>query len=414
MNARKKAYQILCDVVIEKQYSNLALKKGIKAFDAKDKAFISNIVYGTIQNYGYLKYNWKRMVKKGVPKEIEILINMSAYQLLMNDRIPAYAVINEAVAIATDKYEGRFSGLVNAVLRRLNREGMIRPRGESDESLAIMTSLPLWIVKMWNAQYGEDVTKKLCKDSCGIAPMYIRVNTLKSSDEELLETGSFKQTDREHTLIFSGNDIGGSDWFKFGKITVQDYAAQMPVDILNPQPGERILDMCSAPGSKTAQMSAQMHNKGEIIALELHEHRCELTRQNLRRLGCINAEVKQVDATGDLKELGMFDKILLDAPCSGYGVLKRKSDIKLHMHNDDMDAIIKSQKQLLMNADKCLKVNGTLVYSTCTLNKKENDNQIRDFIKTHDNYEVINQMTIFPYVHNCDGFFVCELRKKDN
>lgn len=415
MDARKKAYLMLIDICIHKKYSHLVLKDGMRDFDTKDKAFISNIVYGTLQNYRYLDYQWKVYCEKIVKKEIEILINMSVYQLLYLERVPAFAITNEAVEIAKGKYDGRFVSFVNAILRKVIKNGKREVSGDADEKLAIETSFPLWIVKMWNKQYGTEVCEKICRDALNVPKQSVRVNTIKNPKEEFLSKyeGYHDGDLSDVALTFDKGSVASREEFKFGYISVQDEASQMIAPFLNPSEDDLVLDMCAAPGSKTGHMAALMNNRGKIIALDVHEHRVELLKATMRRLGCINVDAQTCDATkaSEQFENESFDKVLIDAPCSGYGVLKGKSDIKYHMQSDDMDGIIAIQKELLDEGIKLLKADGIMVYSTCTLNKKENELQIKQFLERQENVELIEEKTIFPYEYNCDGFYMAKLKK---
>lgn len=415
MNLREKAYRILIDICVHKKYSHLVLKDAMDSFSVQDKGLISNIVYGTLQNYMYLDYQWKEYCDKPVKKEIEILINMSVYQLQFLDRVPAYAITNDAVEIAKFKYDGKFEKFVNAILRRVIKNGKRKVVGSEDEILSIETSFPLWLIKMWNKQYGEEITRKLCFDALKTPNQVVRVNSIKATKAELLEKEDFYSEANlsPDALLFKMGSIALGEDFKYGLVSVQDEASQMVSIFLNPVSEDLVLDMCSAPGSKTAHMAALMKNKGKIKALELHEHRVELIKATMRRLGCINVEAYACDSTkaSQMFEEESFDKVLLDAPCSGYGVLKRKSDIKYHMKSEDMDSIIKVQSQLLDEAYKMLKDQGTMVYSTCTLNKKENELQIKRFLDAHPACELIEEKTIFPYEYNTDGFYMAKITK---
>ncbi|MDF9838564.1 MULTISPECIES: 16S rRNA (cytosine(967)-C(5))-methyltransferase RsmB [unclassified Breznakia] len=415
MTVREKAYRMLIDICIHKKYSHLVLKDGMKDFSNQDKALISTIVYGTLQNYRYLDYQWKVYCEKLVKKEIEILINMSVYQLLFLDRIPAFAITNEAVEISKKKYDGKFEKFVNAILRRVIKEGKRPLEGDEDEILAIETSFPLWMVKMWNKQYGKDVTRKLCLDALKTPNQTVRVNTIKTDKKALLKGRDtyIEGNLSPDALIFKKGSVAASEDFKYGYVSVQDEASQMVARFLAPIETDVVLDMCSAPGSKTAHMAALMKNKGKIVALDIHEHRIELVKATMRRLGCICVDAKACDATKAREHYDAenFDKILIDAPCSGYGVLKRKSDIKYHMQSDDMDEIIKIQASLLQAAESLLKVDGTMVYSTCTMNKKENELQVQAFLKKNPNFILDEEITIFPFTYNTDGFYMAKLKK---
>lgn len=407
---------MLIDICIHKKYSHLVLKDGMNEIETNDKAFISKLVYGTLQNYRYLDYQWKKYCEKLVKKEIEILINMSVYQLFYLQRVPDFAIINEAVEIAKEMYDEKIAKFVNAILRNVVRSGKCEVVcADEDEKLAIKTSFPLWIVKMWKKQYGEDICKKLCCDALEIPQQSVRVNTIKNTKEEFLanHSGYHKGSLSEYGLICELGSVVSQNAFKEGLVSIQDEASQMVAPFLNPLQDDLVLDMCSAPGSKTAHMAALMENCGKIIALDIHKHRIKLVDATMRRLGCLNVETFALDATKASEHFksASFNKILLDAPCSGYGVLKGKSDIKYHMQSSDMDEIIKIQKKLIDEGIKLLKQDGIMVYSTCTLNKKENEYQIQQALERHSNIKLIEERTIFPFTYQSDGFYMAKLQR---
>ena len=406
---------MLLDICIHKKYSHLVLKDGMTDVSLKDKAFISNVVYGTLQNYQYLDYQWKVYCEKTVKKEIEILINMSVYQLLYLQRVPDFAITNEAVVIAKTKYDGKFANFVNAILRKVIKNGKREVIGDVDEVLAIETSFPLWIIKMWKKQYGYETCEKICRDALKVPFQSVRVNTIKNTKAEFLTNYQKYHSGKLSAcaLIFDKGSVASREEFKFGYVSVQDEASQMVAPFLAPTEEDLVLDMCSAPGSKTAHMAALMKNRGKIIALDVHEHRVELLKATMQRLGCINVDAQTCDATKASEKFKRksFDKILIDAPCSGYGVLKRKSDIKYHMNSADMDGIIEIQRKLLDEGVGLLKIDGVMVYSTCTLNKKENELQIKQFLEHHQNMKLIEEKTIFPYEYNCDGFYMARMKR---
>ena len=267
---------------------------------------------------------------------------------------------------------------------------------------------------MWIKQYGKENAYKICESLNRIPLQSARVNTLKTTKEEILKNSSFKEGNlAKNSLIYTKGNIASCEEFKKGLVTIQDESAQLVAEFMDPQPNDVILDMCAAPGSKTTHLGAIIKNQGVIKALDIHEHRVDLIKRNARRMGIICIDALCADATdlNDTFEKESFDRILLDGPCSGYGVIARKNDIKYHMKSDDMDSCIKIQKELLDSATIYLKVGGTLVYSTCTLNKKENEKQIEAFLARHDNFKLIDEKTIFPFEYNSDGFYMAKLEK---
>lgn len=414
--ARIHAYRILNQYFEDESFLNIALNEELKKSELKreDKDLCTSIVYGTIQNLLAIQYQLQPYIKgKRVKKKIKTLLYLSLYQLMYLDKIPEYAVINEAVNIA--KKQGyQTSKFVNAVLRNFVRNERRSLEGLDElERISIETSHPLWMVKMFNKQYGLEKTKKICLEDNTPPTRSGRVNTLKASKEELLKEGCFKEgTLSKDALLYNKGNLALTSYFKEGKVTIQDESSQLVARLLDPQKTDYVLDMCSAPGSKTTHLSALMENQGEIEAYDLYEHKVKLVEYNLRRLGVKNVHIQAGDST-KLKEVypeKTFDRILLDAPCSGFGVLKRKPEIKYH-DSSIMDGLVSLQALLLENAYYLLKNDGTMVYSTCTINKKENELMIQKFIEKHPDMEVIKQRTILNYEYHTDGFFMCKMKK---
>lgn len=413
MKARMISFNILKEICIQKGYSNLVLQKKLELADDKDKGFITQIVYGTLQNYRYCRYQWDHFVKKMDHEEIALLLDMSVYQMIYMDKVPSYAIINDAVDIAK-KINGRYASLVNAVLHKVDKQKEREIVGKKEEILAIKTSHPTWLVNMWIKQYGYEIAEKICFSNLEIKPVTARVNTLKTSKEELLKKEPLFHTGNasEDALIYQGSNLAATSYFKEGLVSIQDEASQMVAFFLEPKPGMRVLDTCSAPGTKATHIAQLMKDDGEILCGDIHEHRVHLIEEGAKRLGitCIKASV--MDAT-DLKTVrGTFDRVLCDVPCSGYGVLANKSDIKYHMVSSDMDTLIPLQQKILNCACEKVKQDGILVYSTCTLNKKENEKQIETFLSTHEDFVLEDQQTIFPFIYQSDGFFMAKLRRK--
>ena len=414
--ARIHAYRILNQYFEDESFLNIALNEELKKSELKreDKDLCTTIVYGTIQNLLAIQYQLQPYIKgKRVKKKIKTLLYLSLYQLMYLDKIPEYAVINEAVNIA--KKQGyQTSKFVNAVLRNFVRNERRSLEGLDElERISIETSHPLWMVKMFNKQYGLEKTKKICLEDNTPPTRSGRVNTLKASKEELLKEGCFKEgTLSKDALLYDKGNLALTSYFKEGKVTIQDESSQLVARLLDPQKTDYVLDMCSAPGSKTTHLSALMENQGKIEAYDLYEHKVKLVEYNLRRLGVKNVHIQAGDST-KLKEVyseKTFDSILLDAPCSGFGVLKRKPEIKYH-DSSIMDGLVSLQELLLENAYYLLKNDGTMVYSTCTINKKENELMIQKFIEKHPDMEVIKQRTILNYEYHTDGFFMCKMKK---
>lgn len=415
MSARGTCFSILKEICIQKRYSNLVLQKKLEHIEGKDKGLVTQIVYGTLQNYRYCRFQWESYVNKMDNKEVALLLDMSVYQMLFMDKVPSYAIINDAVEITKRKINGRYGNLVNAVLHKVDKAGRKEPSGKKEQVLAIKTSHPDWIVSMWIAQYGYEAAEKICESNLEIKPVTARVNTLKTNAKALMETEPLfvKGHVASNALHYQGNHLAATTYYQDGLVSIQDEASQLVADLVDPQPGEKILDVCSAPGTKACHMAELMKDEGEILCGDIHEHRVELIKEGADRLGisCIKAAVMDATKLLDLEEES-FDRVLCDVPCSGYGVLANKSDIKYHMNSTDMDTLIPLQKEILQKAGIMVKPGGVLVYSTCTLNKKENEKQIEHYLKTHEEFTLVSQETVFPFTYQSDGFFMAKMEKK--
>lgn len=402
MNARKIAYECLVKVIEEGQYANLMMRSSLNQATEVDKGLITQIVYGTLRNYRLCRFQWEHFAEKKCNPKIAILLDMSVYQLFWLDKVPSYAVVNEMVDLTPQSSKG----FVNAILRKVLKQGKL----DSDK-IAIQTSHPDWLVGLWTAHYGEETMKNICLSDCMDANVVGRVNTIKSSKEELELDEKIHFLD--DTAFVADFNLVQSDYFKKGKIVIQDESSQQVVKMMDLEQNLNVLDCCSAPGTKTSQIAMMMNNTGKIIAGELHEHRTELISTSMSHLGVTNVEVKQMDARFLHEHYNEeFDRILVDAPCSGLGVLKRKPDIKIRCTPESIDEIVELQCEILQSASRCLKKGGILVYSTCTLNKKENDRQIANFLKTNVEYELLCEKTIFLTDANKDGFYMAKLFKK--
>lgn len=414
--ARTVALEVLLKYQNEQSYLNITLNDYLEhsTLSRSDKDLTTRIVYGTIQNKLYLEYQLAPYVKdKKIKGREKMILLMSLYQLIFLDKVPDYAVIDEAVCLAKkrDNFAGKF---VNAILRNFLRNGK-REVEESDElkKLSIETSHPLWIVKMLSKQYDFETAKKICQHDNTPPTRAARVNTLKTTKANLLEDINFSDGNLSPDgILYKAGNIASTAYFKNGLVTIQDESSQLVAPLLAPQETDLVLDMCCAPGSKTAHLAAIMNNQGKIVAYDLFAHKIKLVEDNLKRLGVENVELHVGDATL-LKEQyfqATFDKILLDAPCSGLGVMKRKPEIKYH-DSSAMDTIIPLQTKLLDNAYYLLKKGGKMVYSTCTINKKENELMIKQFLEKYQDIKIVEEKKILPYIYDSDGFYMCKLEK---
>lgn len=421
MKVREVALDCLSRIMLQKSYSHIDLDHTLKTapLNEKDKALLTNIVYGTLQHANLLKWEISLHIKndKTHPKMM-ILLMMSLYQMRYLDKIPNYAILNEAVNLAK-KLDGNWGGrFCNGVLRTLSREKkepQLQDFKTCEEYYHILYNHPIWVIKMWEKYYGKEITLKILQENEKEAPLTVRLDSLLLTKEKLLENPNFVKTKLcDNAFYYIGKEpLWELKESKNGEICVQDEASQYVSIILNPLDHEKVLDMCAAPGSKTIHMASLMHNTGKILAIDIHPHRVALIDQNIKRHRLTNIVTKCYDATllANKMRLNYFDKILVDAPCSGLGVIRRKPDILLDITPDQIEELTLIQEKLLENAYVLLKPNGYLVYSTCTISKKENEMQIIKFLSKHKDMKKVYERQLFPFEYNSDGFYIAKLQK---
>lgn len=440
---REQVVDLLIEVEREQSYAQLSLKKALVDLEMRDKALATEIFYGTIKYQIQIDYWLNQYSKTPIRKMkplIRNLLRMSVYQMLHLDKIPVSAVINEAVKITKKRKFQGLSGFVNGLLRTIDREReKLAYPSEKDslsEALSIQYAIPEWMIKMWLKQYSRDIVEQIASALNQRAEVCGRVNDLKGSKAELLEILEKEgvHVERGHLLeeafyLKKVDNLQNLPSFKLGAWTVQDESAMLVAHVVAPKAGEYVLDMCSAPGGKSMHMAAKMENRGEIIACDIHPHKLELIEKNAKRLGIsIIKPTLQDGMVLNESWIGKFDKVLLDAPCSGLGIMKRKPDIRLHKTKDDLKEIVEIQKALFKNAVQYLKPNGKLVYSTCTISYEENEQMIKEAVSEY-GLELENivdtipkliqssvkeqgMIQILPNMAGTDGFFIASLKRR--
>lgn len=438
---REVALKTLYKIDKEEAYSNIALDENIKEnrnkLDDRDIGFISEIVYGvtswklTIDEM--IKKYSKLQLKKISPWILNIL-RMGIYQIIFLDKVPKSAAVNESVNLAKRYGHKGSRNFVNAILRKIDKkdyEAFFEIENPI-ERISKTTSMPTWIIQELLKDNDIKKVEEICKASNIKPKVTIRVNTLKTDKEtvkkQLIERNIIvNEGELEDFLILEkAKNIEQLDLFKQGYFTVQDEGAGLVAKIVNPKPNEWILDACSSPGGKTTYMAELMENKGKIVAWDLHPHRVKLVEENAKRLGIHIVETKCQDAmiyNETYKEI--FDKILLDVPCLGIGVLKRKPDIKWKRNPEDIPQIAQIQEKILEICSQYLKPNGQIVYATCSIFSAENDKIVEKFLKNNQafTYAKIEIAQMEKSLENSnliqlyqgeetDGFFICKLQKK--
>lgn len=447
-NAREIAMEILTKVEQEKAYSNLLLNQALHKhrMERADASLATEITYGTIQRLNTIDYYLNRFVTKGLEKLqpwVRSLLRLSFYQLYYLDRVPAHAVVNEAVMIAKRKGHQGIAGMVNGVLRNVlrQRQQLVLPDSLSTaQKIALIHSHPEWMVARWMRQYGTETAAAICEANNSSPCVSVRVNTMKHDrDEMICMMGEHGVHARKSELapagliVESGGNLALSTWYADGDLSIQDESSMLVAEAVDAQPGMKVLDCCAAPGGKTAHMAEKMRNQGIVWAVDLYEHKEKLIRDQAHRLAlsCIETMVADAGHLSDRFPKGYFDRILLDAPCSGLGVIRRKPDIKWTKRESEIEQIAEVQYELLSKIHCLLRPGGVLVYSTCTIETKENQGVIDRFLSTHasfvldpamrgllpdklaaSNTERPGMRQILPHQFHSDGFFIARLLKE--
>ena len=410
-------YQLARDaitrIINEEAYTNLVVSEVIEkhSLTEHERRLFTKIVYGTVEKYLLLDYYLKPYTQgKRLKPYLKNTLRMGVYMLFFMD-IANHFVVNELVKMVKKKdYKG--SQLVNAIFRSILKQELPSIKASSYlEELSIKYSYPQSLVEEIYKQYPSDIESILNMDYKQNYNIY-RINTLKTSVEEVVEylnTKSIKYM-IDKTTIWVENSLINDVLFKDGMIIAQDASSQKVGFIANPSPGDRVLDACSAPGGKACHMGTIMNNQGEIVCLDVYDHKIELIKENASKQG-ISIIKPMVQDSRTYEPIELFDIIVIDAPCSGLGVMDHKVDLKYRMNAESMNGLVNLQKEILENLHKYVKLNGYLVSSTCTINQNENNKQMDEFIKNHPNYEKIYEEQILP--NNLgDGFYICKLQRK--
>lgn len=419
-NARKTALDALLAVRDGGAYSNIALANILSqsSLSEKDRAFASALFYGTLDRLITLDFVLSKFIKKPLEKTLPITLGclrIALYQIMYMDRVPDSAAVSEAVNIVKRSKERFNASFVNGVLRSILRSGITLPQGDTPEALSVRYSCPKPIVDSFIHDYGTETAKNLLEKSLEAPPVSLRVNSIKISAENLVLQLSKENITAvyvsDNTLTVKGGiNLSKSKCFKNGFFHIQDVACQTAIKALCPRPGERILDMCSAPGGKAFTAAEIMENRGEILACDIHKHRVDLIKQGAERMGLDIIKPQVSDALYYNKSFGKFDAVICDVPCSGLGVIRRKPEIKYKSFEDfsDIEAV---QRRIIENAGLYLKPGGRLLYSTCTLRNAENNCVVHGFLDKHTHYELKYEHTFMPHLDGTDGFYCAVLLK---
>ncbi|MBX4265302.1 16S rRNA (cytosine(967)-C(5))-methyltransferase RsmB [Clostridium estertheticum] len=439
-NSRLVAITVIEKVLNDNAYSNivLGLELNKSELNDKDKALVTEIVYGTLKYKYTIDKILQHFVKNGFDKLESFVLNIlriSVYQIRYLDKIPSFAAVNEAVNLTKKKSNIGASKLVNGVLRSYLRETEAKYYNEENdiERLCFEYSFTKALVKLFIKQYGPQKAEEILKGLNYKPDVTVRVNTLKLTYKEiwekLVENGYNIEegyASSEAIRIIKGKNIENNVLFNEGNITVQDESAMLTAPSMDLKLNMKVLDLCSAPGGKTTHIAELMKNTGKVLAFDVHKNKLSLIEESIKRIGIVNTTCEVQDATVFTKDLFEYaDRVLIDVPCSGLGIIRKKPEIKWSKNIKDINSIIDIQRSIMDNASKYVKKGGVLVYSTCTLNKDENEGNIDWFIASHcefkieplffgdfDNikYSDKGYVTIFPNEY-MDGFFITKLIK---
>ena len=417
MTGRERVLSLLSKAHNDGAYSNIALDTELGK-SAAERAFITALFYGVVERRMTLDHIIRSHSKTefdDIENETLQLLRMGLYQLLYMD-IPDSAAVNETVKLSPE----RSKGFINAVLRAFIRSGKQIALDGLDElgKLSVTYSCARWIVKMWVGSYGAEQTEKMLKASFGRPPVFARVNTTVCDADDLIyelaEDSVKSETYGESgtcVLISGSGSIERLRAYKNGLFHVQDLSSQKCCELLAPRPGNTIIDMCAAPGGKSFTIAELMENKGEVYSSDLYESRVKLIADGAERLGLGIIKARVADASVYDETLPEADRVLCDVPCSGLGVIRRKPEIK-YKKKAELDGLPEIQRAILKTASRYVKKGGKLVYSTCTLNRAENEDVVEAFAAENSDFSLVEMKTYFPDEQGGDGFFTALFERK--
>lgn len=438
-NPRRVALNVVCDVLNEDAYASLSLDERMSAVNLNqlDRRLCASIVYRTLENLYTIDYALSLYLRdaEAVEARVRNILRTAACQILLHDRVPDSAAVNEAVKLTRDIGMEPLAGMVNAVLRRLTegKENIKWPKeDEGAKFLSIKYSMPEWLAEKLMADYGEDLAKEIVafrteKHYITLRPTFGREAEFKAGLERKVwekEDGVVPGAVR----VFGAMQIARDSEFLSGVFSIQGEGSMIAAEAVQAKRGMNIIDCCAAPGGKTAYMAERMEGTGRVYAWDLHEHRTELIRAVARRLNLDNVRVGARDASKLRDEMiDSMDAVLLDAPCTGLGVMDDKPDVKYRHTQESVDELVKTQEKLLNTCCRYVKKGGTFVYSTCSILKDENERQVQKFLSAHPEF-VIDQLPatipeklrtqageyglqLLPCRDGVEGFFVARMKR---
>lgn len=441
---REVALDILLKIEQDRSYSNVGLNQALEKhrFGPKDTALLTRLVYGTLQRQNTLDFDLRSFVKKQPETWVWVLLRLAVYQMVELERIPERAVLHESVEIAKQRGHKGIAAFVNGVLRSVQRQGVSGSDSIADplERMAVQTSHPAWLLQRWLSQYQEETVRKLCEANNTLPSVTARINPLKTTKAEVLaqlrEEGVEARSANlvPEAIQVKKGALQHTESFQKGQVTVQDESSMLAALALDVKDGMNVLDACAAPGGKTTHIAERMHNTGHITALDIHEHKIKQIKEQAARLSLTNVSPLALDSrkAGDNFPEAGFDRILVDAPCSGFGVIRRKPDIKWRKTPADIPALAAVQTDILRALAPLLKPGGKMVYSTCTIESEENEKIISSFLQENPAFTLDPSgedrlpeplqtrlpvsgtgMQLLPHEFGTDGFYLAVLQKEE-
>ncbi|MDR3401355.1 MAG: 16S rRNA (cytosine(967)-C(5))-methyltransferase RsmB [Chthoniobacter sp.] len=404
-NPRQSCVQALLEWEKGKYFSDEILHTSLEKnpLSPLDRAFFMETFFGVLRNLSRLDFLIARLRDGKVDPQTRAVLRLGLYQIF-HMRTAAHAAVNESVELG-----GKARGLINAILRRALREKEALDSALAAASPAVRTSHPEFLIARWESTFGPEATRLLCEWNNEPADVHVRANGLRVTVGELLRSSTTAQPSPAHPLAIKVQHIPPS-WIALGLCYVQDPSTLLSCDLLAPQPGETVLDACAAPGGKTTYLAQLMHDQGRIVACDLYESRVARLRENLKRLGVTIAQAIQHDCmqAGAPLEAGSFDRVLVDAPCSNTGVIRRRVDVRWRLTDEDFLRMPAQQFALLRRTATLLKPGGTLVYSTCSLEPEENDQLVEKVSAEVPSLRFIESRRTLPFVDRVDGAFAAK------
>lgn len=444
INEREIVLEVLLEITEHGMYSHIVLRDVLNKYqylEKKERSFITRVTEGTLEHMMEIDYILDQFSKVKVKKMKPVIRNImrsAVYQMKYMDSVPVSAACNEAVKLAVRKGFGSLRGFVNGVFRNVARNlDQIAYPTEPRQRLSIQYSMPEWILNLWLKAYDSDIVEQMLQAFQRETPLTIRCNlrmvTPKQLKEHLEAEGVTVKVHPylEYAFHISGFDyLGDLESFQNGEFSVQDISSMLVSELAGPKEGDYVIDVCAAPGGKSLHMAEKLNGSGHVEARDLTEYKVGLIQENIERTGLSNVEAVQQDAlTFDETSVGKADIVLADLPCSGFGVLAKKTDLKYKATKEGTDSLAKLQREMLKNVQAYVKDEGKLVYSTCTINPAENMDNVHWFLNQYPEFELIDIhgllceelqkdvkengcIQLLPGVHQSDGFFLACMKKR--